>query len=94
MNDNIKSFELRLDENGLDARAKLAAEHAREMAIDYLAFIDSFPDAKSYIEMTLHDAEGRGVVVTVRRQEGETPGAKAARLERELERMQGEKSCR
>jgi DNA polymerase I-like protein with 3'-5' exonuclease and polymerase domains len=90
MNDNIKSFELRLDENGLDASAKIAAEHAQVLASHYFAFINEFPEADSYVEMTLHDAEGRGVVVTVRRQEGETPGAKAARLERELERLRGE----
>ena len=90
MIDNIKSFNFKVDEQGLDASAEIAAEHAQVLASHYLAFIDQFPMAKSYVEITLHDSGGRGVVVTVRRQEGETPGAKAARLERELERLRGE----
>ena len=90
MTENIKSFNFKVDEKGLDASAEIAAEHAQLLASHYLAFIDQFPEADSYVEMTLHDAEGRGVVVTVRRQDGETPGAKAARLERELERLRGE----
>jgi hypothetical protein len=71
----------------IEAEASVATEHAKELAAHYLVLLDAYPDAKSYLEMTLHDAQGRAVIVTVRRGEGETPGEKAARHERRSTRL-------
>lgn len=44
-------------------------------------------DAKNFVEFTLWHPEGGFLTITAQRRSGETPGAKAARLEHELEQL-------
>lgn len=42
-------------------------------------------DAKNFVEFQVRHPEAGSILITVQRARGETPGAKAARLERELQ---------
>jgi hypothetical protein len=61
-------------------RAGLGGRLIAEWAFNTLKAVD----AENYVEMTLVHPEAGAIVITLQRLRGETPGAKAARLEREI----------